>query len=50
MSTTIVTLSAATTFTLRARSQSTNTGLLATTANVTGVSNKSTSILALRLS
>jgi len=45
----IVTLSGATTFTLRARSQTTTTGLLATTANATGVANKATSITAIRL-
>jgi hypothetical protein len=45
----LVTLTGATTFTLRARSQSTTTGVLATTLNATGVANKATSITAVRL-
>lgn len=45
----IVTLSAPATFTLRAKDQSSTSGLLLTTGNTTGIANKATSITAVRL-
>lgn len=45
----VVTLSAATTFTLRARDQTTNSGVFMTTGVASGVSNKATSITWVRL-
>lgn len=47
--TVVVTLSAATTFTLRAKDLNSASGFIRTTSNATGVANKATSITAVRL-